>query len=298
MKQEWFYAKGGKKHGPVSGAELKQLASSGQLLPDDMVKKEGIVKWASARSIKGLFPEAAAGLTPVRPLPPSAAASPSAVPVSVASPQTLPATPSMLARAKAAWRKAGVPVRISVIGGGVFVLLLILMVPIVLLTVLLSSKSPSVLLGDDKAILSGGEKAIEVVQLAKEYDDDQNAADAKYKEKLLTVKAIVEQPPTGGELWLETPMDLKHSLSVWAEFSAKYESDLATLRRGDTVLFRGVCKGLDGLTVNLQNCELILPAEKRRNESPQLGLTQPELDQLTSTVAAIPVDLFSGAASG
>ncbi|MGH9556867.1 MAG: GYF domain-containing protein [Terriglobales bacterium] len=42
MSQEWFYTKDGKtKVGPVSSAELQGLAKSGQLLPTDMILKQG-----------------------------------------------------------------------------------------------------------------------------------------------------------------------------------------------------------------------------------------------------------------
>ena len=53
---EWYYAKDGKPEGPVSAAQLKQLAASGQLEPTDMVFKVGTKDWAPASSVAGLFP--------------------------------------------------------------------------------------------------------------------------------------------------------------------------------------------------------------------------------------------------
>jgi len=57
MASEWFYTRDGKsKAGPVSSAQLLVLARSGQLLPTDMVWKEGMAQWMPASRIKRLFP--------------------------------------------------------------------------------------------------------------------------------------------------------------------------------------------------------------------------------------------------
>jgi hypothetical protein len=57
MASEWHYTQNGQPAGtPVSSAELKRLAASGQLLPTDMVWREGMANWVTAGSIKDLFP--------------------------------------------------------------------------------------------------------------------------------------------------------------------------------------------------------------------------------------------------
>ena len=56
MREEWYYKTGDEKPvGPVSGSELRQRAANSQLLPTDMVWKDGMVAWVSASSLKGLF---------------------------------------------------------------------------------------------------------------------------------------------------------------------------------------------------------------------------------------------------
>lgn len=60
MADELYYKHGGQHYGPVTGAELKELAAAGNLLPDDLIWKEGMEKWVPARSAKGLFPPAPA----------------------------------------------------------------------------------------------------------------------------------------------------------------------------------------------------------------------------------------------
>jgi hypothetical protein len=57
---EWHYTIDGQPAAvPVSAAQLKQLAASGQLKPTDLVWQEGMVEWMPAGSVKGLFPPSA-----------------------------------------------------------------------------------------------------------------------------------------------------------------------------------------------------------------------------------------------
>jgi len=55
MAAKWHYTKDGQQHGPSSASELKAFASSGTLLPTDMVQKEGMTEWRQASKINGLF---------------------------------------------------------------------------------------------------------------------------------------------------------------------------------------------------------------------------------------------------
>jgi len=52
---EWYYAKGDQQQGPVSSTELRQLAASGRVLPDDLVWREGMSEWVAASNVRGLF---------------------------------------------------------------------------------------------------------------------------------------------------------------------------------------------------------------------------------------------------
>ena len=51
----WYYEHEGQPGGPVTVSQLRQLASSGQLLPTDKVRKDDMTKWVKARTVKGLF---------------------------------------------------------------------------------------------------------------------------------------------------------------------------------------------------------------------------------------------------
>lgn len=56
MAEEWYYARGGEKAGPVTHAELLELARSSGLDRKDVVWAVGMPKWAEAGSVDGLFP--------------------------------------------------------------------------------------------------------------------------------------------------------------------------------------------------------------------------------------------------
>lgn len=56
MSENWYYTKDGKnKNGPVTAAQLGELARSGQILPTDMVKRDDMQKWLPASQVKGIF---------------------------------------------------------------------------------------------------------------------------------------------------------------------------------------------------------------------------------------------------
>ena len=63
---EWYYTQNGEQFGPVSAAQIKQLAEAGKLKADDLVWQEGMKRWILARQVKGLFPlEAVEAAIPV-----------------------------------------------------------------------------------------------------------------------------------------------------------------------------------------------------------------------------------------
>ena len=55
MIKSWYYIKDGNKHGPALETELKLMALSGALLPNDLVWSFGMAGWVPAHSIKPLF---------------------------------------------------------------------------------------------------------------------------------------------------------------------------------------------------------------------------------------------------
>jgi len=55
MATQWKYKQGEKEFGPVTSQKLKELAAAGQLTADELVWKEGLSDWVSARRVKGLF---------------------------------------------------------------------------------------------------------------------------------------------------------------------------------------------------------------------------------------------------
>lgn len=144
MGKEWHYNQNGQHYGPVSAAELKQMAASGTLRPTDPVWKEGMAKWVPARSIKGLFSLMAESTTPLP--PPATPAQPATSPVLVEGVENQRERPvqkasrwaaDKWAAVKGAWGKASVPVKIGIIGGGGLILASLVLIPILLVSLLL-----------------------------------------------------------------------------------------------------------------------------------------------------------------
>lgn len=51
----WFVVRNGTQEGPLSSEQLKKLATTGQLRPDDLVRREDATTMQMAKDIKGLF---------------------------------------------------------------------------------------------------------------------------------------------------------------------------------------------------------------------------------------------------
>jgi hypothetical protein len=91
---EWHYSRGNEQYGPVSSAQLKQMAAGGQLQPTDLIWKDGMPGWLAAGKIKGLFdaaPAAAAPAATTQSAP--ATAPPPAAPAPTSEPAPQPASP-------------------------------------------------------------------------------------------------------------------------------------------------------------------------------------------------------------
>jgi TM2 domain-containing membrane protein YozV len=59
VSQDWYYAINHQRYGPVSEADLRDMAERGKLDPRDLVWKDGMPQWVAAETIHGLFPEPA-----------------------------------------------------------------------------------------------------------------------------------------------------------------------------------------------------------------------------------------------
>jgi len=66
---EWYYAKNGESNGPISSAELKELAHRGAIKPTDYVRRGSQGNWSKAAKVNGLLFDLAGPPT----LPPQAA---------------------------------------------------------------------------------------------------------------------------------------------------------------------------------------------------------------------------------
>jgi hypothetical protein len=69
---QWFVARDGQQHGPLSSAALKAAADAGKVLPSDWVWKEGMAEWAPASIVRGLFGASSSRAAPPPPVDQSA----------------------------------------------------------------------------------------------------------------------------------------------------------------------------------------------------------------------------------
>ncbi len=69
MAADWYCEIDGEQHGPVTAAQLKQLAAEGKLKPSHPVWKEGMQKTVPAQTVKGLFDAPAANAITAAPAP-------------------------------------------------------------------------------------------------------------------------------------------------------------------------------------------------------------------------------------
>lgn len=63
-KTEWYFARGKKKIGPVSAAQMKKLFLAGKLTAGDKVLQSGAQKWTVAGEVKEFFPRVAPPIVP------------------------------------------------------------------------------------------------------------------------------------------------------------------------------------------------------------------------------------------
>jgi hypothetical protein len=56
-KPKWMYARDGVQHGPFTSKDLEALANRGELLPTDLIWKEGMKDWVRADKSSVVFPE-------------------------------------------------------------------------------------------------------------------------------------------------------------------------------------------------------------------------------------------------
>ena len=137
MGQEWYYRQNGQKNGPISGAEMKQLAAAGKLQAADMIWKQGMEKWVPASSVTGLFPAAQVpGATKVPPPLPPTKVPPPLPPTKTVSPsdRATEAVKGLCQNAMSKWQRISTSTKVGIVGGtavvGILLVLLFCILPL------------------------------------------------------------------------------------------------------------------------------------------------------------------------
>jgi hypothetical protein len=89
----WYYTVSGERRGPVSEAELRQMAAKGSLTPTELVWTDGMKDWTPAAQVSGLFAAAVPMATVVPDAAPAAGEPPMATVVGTP-PAAPPPTPT------------------------------------------------------------------------------------------------------------------------------------------------------------------------------------------------------------
>ncbi len=63
--EQWHYVVNGRQMGPVGMEILRGMAAAGQLLPGDLIWRQGLSEWIPAGRMVELFPRTPASLAPV-----------------------------------------------------------------------------------------------------------------------------------------------------------------------------------------------------------------------------------------
>lgn len=96
---QWFIARDGKQHGPVTDVELKKLVELAHLKPADLVWRQGFSDWRTAASV---FPSIAEPAKPAAPAAPASAPAPAPAPAPTTAAAPAPASGLTPVTAKAA----------------------------------------------------------------------------------------------------------------------------------------------------------------------------------------------------
>lgn len=229
--REWYYLLNNEKTGPLSMAELRELAGRGQLKPQDSVWKAGMAQWAPAQTVPDLF-------TSPPPPPHSPHASPVHVHVSA------PMTPQKSSTLK--WVLIG---GVLLIGGCCGIPGMIMVLSGLGHKVQQDEQSKKVVEAKDAIAVS----APELFQAFKNNEVDANN---KYKGKVVEVAGTVHAVK---ERYVELDEDNSRFLLglVHVTLDRKSKDKMGTLNKGQSIKVRGVCTGKSFASVNIENAVLV-----------------------------------------
>lgn len=71
MADQWYVGRNGQKAGPYTTEQIRQMAVAGQLVPSDLLWKQGLENWVPLTQVKGLLPASGGGTLPPLDLPAS-----------------------------------------------------------------------------------------------------------------------------------------------------------------------------------------------------------------------------------
>ena len=236
MADQWYYASGGNRLGPVPFAQLRQLAAGGRLQPTDLVWQAGTPNWVPASSVASLFPPAFTQAPPGGFTSPPPGFSPHPQP-------GFPTAPP--AKSKLPW----------ILGGVAALGLVCCGVPVACfgLTGLGIKKQQ-----DDQGKKVEQEKPIEASasDILQAYEDNEVRANDKYKGRVVQITGTIDRIREGHVVFLARGGFTKvHEVDCYFEDNER--SSLASLSQGQRVAIKGLCDGKGAFDVNVKRCKVV-----------------------------------------
>ena len=228
--QDWYYTKDKQQFGPISAAELKQLASSGNLSTSDFIWKEDWAEWKPAGSVKGLF-DSVPPSTP-RPVPP---------PLPRQSPAALPT------------KKGNRSLLLIGVAASGFMLMCVCCGGLGLVGSGGTRSSTAIVEAKPEDIIT-----ISSQQLFSEYEANDIAADQKYKGKVLQVSGSVGDISRDilDNIYVTLKTGEYKIFSIQCFFADSFEDEVAELSPNRLLTIRGRCDGKFG-NVLLKDCIIV-----------------------------------------
>jgi hypothetical protein len=239
MESEWYVTRNDKEMGPISSAQLRNLATTGKLQPNDLVRR---LDWTSpkpASAIKGLFAAQEPPMAKLAAVPPPA-------PVQHDLP---PETPKQSKSIQSIWEGMSRGKKIGLgIGAGSLAMILMCCGGVGLM----GKKTDR---GESSAKWT---IEVDAEELFGDYKSNEVAADNKYKGKTLLVTGTVDKIAKGlGDGIYVTLRGDRGRFSignVQCMFGDKNGTVTEEFRKGQGVMLSGRCKGKFG-NVILQDCK-------------------------------------------
>lgn len=260
MSGNWYFVKDGQRLGPVSFGDLRGRIESGQLLPSDLVWREGMTDWCPAHQVAKLGTSLESQAVPpdVQPVSQQVSGSRGSAGANAILNDLL-----KVANTNRAATYTGVGVLFLSLCCCCFSGLLATRSEppgefIQSATVSASAQLEQSRQKSDRSLPSHIEYRLSASQLFAEYERNDVAGDEKYKGRVIEVTGVIEEISRDflGNMYVTFEVGGFQLFSVQCFINESQKSQVAALNPGQSLRIQGKCVGKLGNVV-LENCEIV-----------------------------------------